>query len=119
MTRVEAGRVCVVCTRTKFSLFSSGLECSVCRYAVCRQCTGSGGGDTYYPSSGHSLPSSPVPPSSSITSRLGTLFSKRRSSVSETRATVMCRPCLQFVQQMNLMTEEDEDQAKVPTERSM
>ena len=40
VSRVEAGRVCVVCTTVRFSLFTgSGLECSVCRYVVCPQCT--------------------------------------------------------------------------------
>jgi len=101
MGRVESGRVCVVCTRTKFNLFTSGLECSVCRYAVCRQCTGMSE-SSLYSGPALSLPSSPTPPvtSSSLSSRLGTLFTRRRSSVSDSRSGIICRPCSQFVQQV-------------------
>merc|ERR1719270_1621771 len=66
MGRVESGRVCVVCTRTKFNLFTSGLECSVCRYAVCRQCTGMSESSLYSGSvfAIYSFPPTPVASSS-------------------------------------------------------
>ena len=110
VTRVEAGRVCVVChsTTPRFSLFTGpGLLCSVCRFSVCSQCT------TRH--SSPSLPSSPAPPSpsptpsspsspspsspTSLTARLGKLFSTRRSSV-DSPPEVLCRPCSQFVEQV-------------------
>ena len=107
VSRVEAGRVCVVCTTTRFSIFTgAGLQCSVCRYTVCGQCTAGTAGTRHTTSS---LPSSPAPtsptsPSSptsptSLTARLGKIFSPRRSSV-DSPHEVLCRPCSQFVEQV-------------------
>lgn len=39
MARLEGGRVCVVCTRTRFSYFSPGVPCSVCQFSICKLCT--------------------------------------------------------------------------------
>ena len=112
VTRVEAGRVCVVCTTTRFSIFSGpGLRCSVCRYTVCSQCTAANTGTRRTTTT--SLPSSPPPPSpsstspsppsppspTSLTARLGKIFSPRRSSV-DSPHEVLCRPCSQFVEQV-------------------
>lgn len=127
LASLETGRVCVVCTRTRFSMFSSGLECSVCRYCVCRQCAA-----PPRPAPLLSLPASPAPcnpppatpTSPSLSARLGTLFTKRRSSLGGEAGAgrvAVCRPCSQFVEQMNLMTEEEGPgvRARLPTERSM
>ena len=100
--RVEAGRVCVVCTTTQFSLWSgAGLECTVCRYTVCTLCTAASPTTPSLPSSPSltSSPSSPSSPSASITDRLGSLFSARRRSL-DSRPAVLCRPCSQFVEQV-------------------
>ena len=90
-----------VCFRTRFSMFSSGVRCSVCKYSVCRQCVSSPVSDT---SSVMSLPSSSSSSSpSSLSSRLGTLFSKRRLC-DQQKPNIMCRPCAQFVQQVCKMS---------------
>merc|ERR1740123_2749724 len=115
LARLQAGRVCVVCTKTRFSYFAPGLLCSVCQFSICKLCTAAP--SPAYPGTVQSLPASPTPPSptspsspgSSISTRLGTLF-RRRSSVSgvtRPRPGVMCRPCSQFVTQMDLMSEEE------------
>jgi len=127
VSRVEAGRVCVVCTTSTFGLWTGvGLQCSVCRYVVCSHCT-AGNITNYSPpppspspssQSSTSSPTSPLAPNSpsgSITARLGTLFSGRRRSLD---SQVLCRPCSQFVEQMNLMTEEDEFNT-IDNQRSM
>ena len=93
-------------SRTRFSMFSSGLECSVCRYCVCRQCVA-----PPRPAPLLSLPASPAPcnpppatpTSPSLSARLGTLFTKRRSSLGGEAGAgrgAVCRPCSQFVEQV-------------------
>ena len=102
MGKVEGGKVCVVCTRTKFSLFTAGSKCSVCKYSVCSTCVSSPVADNL---SVLSLPSSPAAqssqPSSSISFRLGRLLPRRKPSVlDDQKPSIMCRPCATFVQQV-------------------
>ena len=37
---VEKGKVCFLCMKTKFGLFSWGYQCKLCQHTVCYACLG-------------------------------------------------------------------------------